>query len=215
LPPSAYPMRERCLPCGCALTPVPSPLRAAMPPPPSLLQILHRWGLSVLDPALAWDVRFIYLFMGEILFFKCRRGGISGREREREIFVCFVVIRERWATHEYKGTACVFGKFFFLRREQGPHPHHNLTRRRPCSTNQPSRTSTHAAGPGGWSPARPPSQTPAARAPHRAGCAGSAGPGAGRAERKTRPRQRRLFFCTVTFGYMHMQRRPKSSSQNK
>ena len=49
-------MRER--------SPVPSPLRAAMRPLPLAFAKSCKGGdVSVLDPALAWDDRFIYLFI--------------------------------------------------------------------------------------------------------------------------------------------------------
>ena len=57
VPPSAYPMRGRSpLPCA-----QPSPRRDA-PSPFAFAKSCKGGDVSVRDPALAWDVRFIYLF---------------------------------------------------------------------------------------------------------------------------------------------------------
>ena len=57
VPPSAYPMRERS-PVPCAQ---PSP-RGDAPSPLAFAKSCKGGDVSVLDPALAWDVRCIYLF---------------------------------------------------------------------------------------------------------------------------------------------------------
>ena len=61
VPPSAYPMRERS-PVPCAQ---PSP-RGDAPSPLAFAKSCKGGDVSVLDPALAWDVRFIYLFMAAL-----------------------------------------------------------------------------------------------------------------------------------------------------
>ena len=61
VPPSAYPMRERS-PVPCAQ---PSPRRDA-PSPLAFAKSCKGGDVSVLDAALAWDVRYIYLQTGHL-----------------------------------------------------------------------------------------------------------------------------------------------------
>merc|ERR1712086_533311 len=58
VPPSAYPMRERS-PVPCAQ---PSP-RGDAPSPLAFAKSCKGGDVSVLDPALAWDVRCMYVFI--------------------------------------------------------------------------------------------------------------------------------------------------------
>ena len=61
VPPSAYPMRERS-PVPCAQ---PSPRRDA-PSPLAFAKSCKGGDVSVLDPALAWDVRFLSFFLFDL-----------------------------------------------------------------------------------------------------------------------------------------------------
>ena len=78
VPPSAYPMRERS-PVPCAQ---PSP-RGDAPSPLAFAKSCKGGDVSVLDPALAWDVRCIYLFYLLASQNGGFRGAALGSERVR------------------------------------------------------------------------------------------------------------------------------------
>ena len=76
VPPSAYPMRERS-PVPCAQ---PSP-RGDAPSPLAFAKSCKGGDVSVLDPALAWDVRCIYLFIRECHYHHPGRGSRTAAPR--------------------------------------------------------------------------------------------------------------------------------------
>ena len=90
VPPSAYPMRERS-PVPCAQ---PSP-RGDAPSPLAFAKSCKGGDVSVLDPALAWDVRlFIYLLAAQA-------GGdeISCSAEREQAPPCPVCDAGRWSCH--------------------------------------------------------------------------------------------------------------------
>ena len=91
MPPSAYPMRERS-PVPCAQ---PSP-RGDAPSPLAFAKSCKGGDVSVLDPALAWDVRFIYLFIS--CSGRGRGKDLCSAEREQAP-PCPVCDAGRWSCH--------------------------------------------------------------------------------------------------------------------